>query len=180
MAKQFPALDDRLSAFIKAQQLFFVGTAAAEGRVNIAPKGMDSLRILNPNRVAWLSVTGSGNESAGHLLDSDRMTLMFCSFERQPMILRLYGRARALHPRDAEWDEYFALFPPLPGARQIFLMELDLVQTSCGFAVPFFSFEGERDTLRRWAEERGEEGLQTYWAEKNQYTIDGKKTNILP
>lgn len=180
MAKQFPALDDRLSAFIKAQHLFFVGTAAAEGRVNIAPKGMDSLRILNPNRVAWLSVTGSGNESAGHLLDSDRMTLMFCSFEQQPMILRLYGSARALYPRDAEWDEYYALFPPLPGARQIFLVELDLVQTSCGFAVPFFSFEGERDTLRRWAEQHGEEGLQTYWAEKNQYTIDGKKTNILP
>jgi len=179
LAQQFPALDDRLSAFIKAQHLFFVGTAAQDGRVNISPKGMDSLRILNPNRVAWLSVTGSGNESAGHLLDNERMTLMFCSFEQQPMILRLYGSARVLHPRDVEWEDYYSLFPPLPGARQIFLMELDLVQTSCGFAVPYFSYAGERDTLRHWAEKRGEEGLQTYWAEKNQHTIDGAETKIL-
>jgi len=179
MAQQYPALDDRLQAFIEAQHIFFVGTAAREGRVNVSPKGMDSLRVLSANRVAWLNVTGSGNETAGHLLDSNRMTLMFCSFEKQPMILRLYGSARTLHPRDAEWPEYLTLFPALPGARQIFLLDIDLVQTSCGFAVPFMEFAGERDTLRNWAGKRGEDGMQTYWAEKNQHTIDGLKTGIL-
>lgn len=179
MAQQYPALDETLSAFIQAQHLFFVGTAAHEGRVNVSPKGMDSLRILSPTRVTWLNVTGSGNETAGHLLDSNRMTLMFCSFEKQPMILRLYGSARTLHPRDTEWPEYLALFSPLPGARQIFLMDIELVQTSCGFAVPFMDFAGERDTLRNWAEKRGEEALQNYWAEKNQRTIDGRETRIL-
>lgn len=180
MAQQYPALDDKLSAFIEAQHLFFVGTAAREGRVNVSPKGMDSLRVLSPSRVAWLNATGSGNETAGHLLDSNRMTLMFCSFEKQPMILRLYGSARTLHPRDAEWPEYLALFPALPGARQVFLMDIELVQTSCGFAVPFMDFAGERDTLRHWAEKRGEDGLLDYWAEKNQHTIDGQGTRIFP
>lgn len=156
-----------------------MGTAAQEGRVNVSPKGMDSLRILSPTRVAWLNVTGSGNETAGHLLDSPRMTLLFCSFDKQPLILRLYGHARTLHPRDAEWPEYLALFPPLPGARQIYLLDIDLVQTSCGFAVPYMQFKGERDTLRNWAQKRGEDGLQEYWTEKNQRTIDGQETRIL-
>lgn len=180
MAQQYPALDDRLQAFIEAQHIFFAGTAAREGRVNVSPKGMDSLRVLSPTRVAWLNVTGSGNETAGHLLDSNRMTLMFCSFDKQPMILRLYGSARTLHPRDREWSEYLALFPVLPGARQIFLLDIELVQTSCGFAVPYMEFAGDRDTLRNWAEKRGGEGLESYWAEKNQFTIDGQETRILP
>lgn len=179
MAKQYAELDDTLSAFITAQPLFFVGTAAREGRVNVSPKGMDSLRILSPTRVAWLSVTGSGNETAGHLLDSPRMTLMFCSFDKQPLILRLYGHARTLHPRDAEWAEHLALFPPLPGTRQIYLLDIDLVQTSCGFAVPYMQFAGERETLRNWAEKRGTDGLREYWAEKNQRTLDGQETGIL-
>lgn len=179
MAQQYPALDDKLQTFIEAQHLFFVGTAARDGRVNVSPKGMDSLRVLGPNRVAWLNVTGSGNETAGHLLDCNRMTLMFCSFDRQPMILRLYGTARTLYPRDDAWEEHLNRFPPLPGARQIFLMDVDLVQTSCGFAVPFMHFEGERDTLRNWATKRGEEGLRDYWEEKNTRSIDGRPTQIL-
>lgn len=179
MAQQFPALDDKLCAFVEAQHIFFVATAARSGHVNLSPKGMDSLRILGPQQVAWLNLTGSGNETAGHLLDSNRMTLMFCSFDKQPLILRLYGSARALHPRDAEWAEHLALFPAIAGARQIFLLDIALVQTSCGFAVPYFAFEGERDTLRNWAQKRGDEGLKDYWGEKNLRTLDGKETRIL-
>lgn len=180
MAKQFAALDDTLSAFIKAQPLFFVGSAAREGKVNVSPKGMDSLRLLSPTRVAWLNLTGSGNETAGHLRDSNRMTLMFCSFDRQPLILRLYGSARTLHPRDAEWSGYLALFPEIPGARQIFLMDIELVQTSCGFAVPFMQYQGEREALRNLAEKRGPEGLKASWIEQNRVTLDGLDTGILP
>ena len=159
--------------------MFFVGTAAADGRVNVSPKGMDSLRVLGENRVVWLNLTGSGNETAGHLLENDRMTLMFCAFEGSPMILRLYGRATVVHPRDPEWRKLFPLFPPIPGARQIFDMHVDLVQTSCGNAVPLFDFNEQRDILEQWAERKGEEGLQDFWETRNQVSIDGKPTRIL-
>ncbi len=179
MAKQFPALEEAHSRFIREQHMFFVGTAAAEGQVNISPKGMDSLRVLSPNRIVWRNHTGSGNETAGHLLKNNRMTLMWCGFEKRPMILRAYGKARTLHPRDSDWDQLNALFEPSIGARQIYDLNVDLVQTSCGYAVPFYEFTGERDTLKKWALDRGEEGVQAYWAERNQSTIDGMPTNVL-
>ena len=111
MAKQFPEIDETQRKFIEEQHLFFVGTAAPDGRVNISPKGMDSLRVLDPNRIAWMNLTGSGNETAGHLLETDRMTLMWCSFTTRPLILRTYGTARTLHRGDAGWDELAELFP---------------------------------------------------------------------
>ena len=179
MGKQFNAIGEKHAAFIAAQKIFFVGTATADSRVNISPKGMDCLRVLSPNRVAWLSVTGSGNESAAHLALSPRMTLMFCAFDGPPMILRLYGTARAVHRKDAGWDELLALFPRTPGTRQVFDMAVDLVQTSCGMSVPFFDYHSERHDLRDWAEKKGEDGLKQYWAEKNQRSIDGLATGIL-
>lgn len=178
MAKQFAAFEDDHLRIIAEQQMFFVATAAPTGRVNLSPKGMDSLRVTGPNRVVWLSVTGSGNETAGHLRLDPRMTLMWCSFTRRPMILRAYGKARAVHPRDADWAGLYALFEPIPGARQIYVMEVDLVQTSCGYAVPFYEHLGPRDTLRGWAEQRGPEALQSYWAERNAQTLDGFPTGI--
>ena len=179
MAKQFAAFEDDHLRIIAAQHMFFVGTAAPEGRVNISPKGMDSLRVTGPNRVVWLSVTGSGNETAGHLQLAPRMTLMWCSFDRRPMILRAYGTARAIHPRDADWESLYALFDPIPGARQIYDMTVEMVQTSCGYAVPFFEHQGPRDTLRYWAETKGPEGVAAYWDEKNRTTLDGFATGIL-
>ncbi|PID64269.1 MAG: pyridoxamine 5'-phosphate oxidase [Gammaproteobacteria bacterium] len=137
MAKQFPALDDKHIQFIEQQKLFFVATAADQGYVNVSPKGLDSLRIINKHTVAWLNLTGSGNESAAHILQNPRMTLMFCSFDKQPLILRLYGTATAIHPKDSDWPQYDGLFPDYRGARQIFLLSIELVQTSCGFAVPY-------------------------------------------
>lgn len=179
MAKQFASFEDDHLTTIAAQHMFFVGAAAPEGRVNISPKGMDSLRVTGPNEVVWLNVTGSGNETAGHLQRDPRMTLMWCSFEKRPMILRAYGSAQTLHPRDARWAGLYALFPPIPGARQIYVMAVDMVQTSCGYAVPFYDHVGPRDTLRRWAEQKGDEGVAAYWDEKNRETLDGYPTGIL-
>jgi hypothetical protein len=178
MGKKLPALTEKLIAFIAEQHLFFVGTAQAEGRVNISPKGLDTLHILNENELLWLNLTGSGNETAAHLLSENRMTIMCCSFDKNPLILRIYGTAEAFHERDAEFHQYITYFKDMPGARQIFKLHIDLVQTSCGFGVPFMEFEGSRETLNIWAEQKGEAGIKKYWKDKNQTTIDGFKTGI--
>jgi hypothetical protein len=147
--------------------------------VNVSPKGMDSLRVLQSDRVAWLNLTGSGNETAARVQQDPRMTLMFCAFEGEPLILRLYGSARVIHRHDPEWRQLFPLLKPLPGARQIFDLAIDLVQTSCGMAVPYFAYQGDRDLLEEWALKKGDEGIRQYWAEKNQLSLDAIPTNIL-
>jgi len=147
MGSRYPAIQLEHRAFIERQPMYFVATAAPDGRVNVSPKGMDSLRILESNRVIWLNGTGSGNETAAHLLEHPRMTLMFCAFEGKPLILRLYGIARAVHPRDADWLELKALLPDVVGARNIFDLRVDLVQTSCGMAVPLMDFQMQREDL---------------------------------
>lgn len=178
MAKQFDRIAIAHRAFIEAQHMFFVATAAASGRVNLSPKGMDSLRVTDTNRIVWRNSTGSGNETAGHLLQTPRMTLMWCSFDAQPLILRCYGTARAVHPGDADWDGLNALFPADISARQVFEMTVDLVQTSCGFGVPRMSYEAERPDADEWSAARGPDGIVAYWAEKNRETIDGFPTGI--
>ncbi|SDE46022.1 pyridoxamine 5'-phosphate oxidase family protein [Ruegeria marina] len=178
MAKQFPQIDEAHRKFIEEQHIFFTGSAGPEGRVNISPKGMDSLRVIGPNRIVWMNITGSGNETAGHLLESDRMTLMWCSFTTRPLILRCYGNARTLHIGDAGWDELAALFPAHRSARQIFDMSVDRVQTSCGYAVPFMDYRSERDTMQKWVDAKSDEDIRAYWVEKNQKTIDGKPTGV--
>jgi hypothetical protein len=139
---------------------------------------MDTLRIIGEKRVVWLNVKGSGNETAAHVLKNPRMTLMFCSFEENPLILRIYGKAKAYHESDRQWEDLHSLFGPLPGSRQIFALEVELVQTSCGMGVPFYAFEGERDALNQWAERKGREGIEKYWEEKNGISIDGFPTGI--
>ena len=178
MAKRYKNIPNRLQAFIRKQPIFFVGTAASEGRVNVSPKGMDSLRILDPNRVVWLNVTGSGNETAAHLLQQNRMTIMFCAFEGAPMILRLYGNAKIIHPGDPEWQELADYFPKIPGQRQIFDVHIDLVQTSCGMAVPILEYKGEREALNQWADDKGEQGIREYWEEKNKVSLDSLPTDL--
>ena len=179
MAEMFDGIEDRHRAFIEAQHMFFVGSAAEDGRVNVSPKGMDSLRVLSPNRILWRNLTGSGNETAGHLLKVNRMTLMWCGFETRPMIMRAYGTARTAHPRDADWDDLNGRFPEAFEARQIYDMTVEALQTSCGYAVPFYEFKGERDVLKKWAADKGPEGIDAYWKERNQKTIDGLPTDIL-
>lgn len=179
MAKFYPALNEELRAFIARQHLFFTASATAEGRVNLSPKGLDSLRCVDDHTVAYLDLTGSGNETAAHLRADGRITLMFCSFETQPLILRLYGRGRVIRPRDDDWPAWSAHFPPLVGARQIVVVTVDSAQTSCGYGVPLYRYEGERGTLLRWAEKKGPQGLADYWQEKNQTSIDGLPTFLL-
>jgi len=178
MGQQFDAIDDRRRAFIEAQHLYFVATAAAEGRVNVSPKGLDTLRILGPNRVAWLNLTGSGNETAAHLRENPRMTLMFCSFDREPLILRLYGTARMVQPGDADWPEWYGHFEPQLGARQVYDVAIDLVQTSCGYAVPYMTFDSDRPMLDDWAAKKGPDGIHDYWQQKNVVSIDGMPTGL--
>ncbi|MCF0070056.1 pyridoxamine 5'-phosphate oxidase family protein [Dyadobacter sp. CY261] len=178
MAKQLDHITDDLQAFIQAQKIFFVATAAETGTVNLSPKGMDSFRILGPNRVMWLNVTGSGNETAAHLLHNDRITIMFCAFEGKPLILRLYGHGKTYHSGSAEWSEYYPLFAPLEGARQLIDIQVNLVQSSCGMAVPFMDYNREREDLAIWARKQSPDGIQNYWARKNMVSIDGFDTGI--
>ena len=179
MARFHDRLDDRIRAFIDGQHVFFTATVAAQGRVNLSPKGLDSFRVIDDRTVCYLNLTGSGNETAAHLLADGRMTVMFCSFDQEPLILRLYGRARAVHPRDAEWAGLLARFPAFPGPRQIIVLDIESVQTSCGYSVPFYTFDGPREQLNRWAEKKGDAGIRDYWQANNQVSIDGLPTRIL-
>lgn len=178
MAKFYPKITSRLQKFIENQKIFFIATAPKEGRINLSPKGMDSLRVVNENRVLWLNVTGSGNETAAHLLENPRITIMMCSFEGVPNILRIYGKGKAIHPKDKEWNSVVDLFPKTPGTRQIFDITVESAQTSCGMSIPFYEYKGEREQLNDWAKEKGEEGIEEYWIERNQKSIDGKPTGI--
>lgn len=173
-------LNGTLRKFIEKQVMFFVATADVDGRVNVSPKGMDTLRIEDDNRITWLNLSGSGNETAAHVQATGRMTLMFCAFEGDAMILRVYGSAETLHPRDAGWDEAAAQYPKLAGSRQIFDMSIDAVQTSCGTGVPLMAFQASRgeSELVPYYDEMGPEGVKAYWGKKNVVSIDGKPTGI--
>jgi Pyridoxamine 5'-phosphate oxidase len=182
MAQQFTTMDAKHRSFIERQHIFFVASATADSRVNLSPKDAASLRILNPNRVAYLDQTGSGNETAAHVRAHGRLTMMFCAFAGAPLILRLYGRGTILPRGSAGYaemlaDEFGGIEPP--GARQMIVLDVDLVQTSCGYGVPLFDFGDGRTTLLRWAEAKGEEGLAAYWRLNNRKSIDGLPTGIL-
>ena len=179
MAKFFDQLTDKLISFIEKQKVFFVATAAADGRINLSPKGYDALKVVGPSRIIWLNLSGSGNETAAHLKVNNRMTLMFCSFDQSPLIMRIYGSSETIHPRDTKWDSLLANFPSYAGARQIFDLTIDSVQTSCGFGVPNFEFIGERSKLVDHYEAKGPEATEKGWSEKNAVSIDGLETGIV-
>ncbi|MBT8223601.1 MAG: pyridoxamine 5'-phosphate oxidase family protein [Eudoraea sp.] len=178
MGKRQKRLSPTQIDFISQQKIFFVSTAMAEGRINLSPKGMDAFRVIDESKVVWLNLTGSGNETATHLQHAPRMTIMFCAFEGKPLILRLYGSARVYHPRDPEYGEYLPMFPETPGSRQIITMEIELVQSSCGMAVPIMQYQEDRRLLLDWARNKGQEGLQEYLSQKNQVSLDGHQTGI--
>ena len=179
MAEKFSHLQTRHIEFIKKQKIFFVATAAREGHINLSPKGQDTLRILDNSKLLWLSLTGSGNETAAHLIDSNRITMMWCSFEGPPSILRVYGKANTVHPRDESWNRCAKLLSPVEGARQYFEIEISLVQTSCGYAVPMYDYVEDRTVLSKWTDKKGKQGIENYWRENNQTSLDGLPTNLL-
>jgi Pyridoxamine 5'-phosphate oxidase len=179
MAKFYTDLTQSLIAFIQVQPIFFVATAPIDGRVNLSPKGMNTFQCLSADRVAYLDLTGSGNETSAHLEENGRVTLMFCSFSEEPLILRLYGQGTVIRPYAPEWEHYALQFDLLPGARQIILVQIEQVQTSCGFGVPLLAYQGDRPTLIDWAKQKGEDGVQAYQRQKNQHSIDGLPTYLL-
>jgi hypothetical protein len=176
MAKVLPEIDSELAAWIAEQPLFFNATAplAADGHVNLSPRGLDTFRVLGPHEVAYLDLTGSGNESAAHLAENGRITLMFCAFSGPPRILRLYGRGEVLRPGSEGFATLLPRFPAdLPPARQIVRVAVERVQTSCGFGVPLMPFESQREQLIGWAQKRGPDGLRDYQLNHNRVSIDG-------
>ena len=179
MAKFLTDLSPGLQTFIAKQKIFFVASAPTSGRVNLSPKGLDTFRILSPSRVGYLDQTGSGNETAAHTRENGRVTVMFCAFEGSPLILRLYGRGRIVRPQHDDWTQLRPLFgPAIPGERQLVLVDIDSVQTSCGFGVPLYEFKAHRPTLIEYSEKLGPAGTADYWARKNTCSIDGLPTGI--
>ena len=179
MAVKFDSINKAHKEFIEAQKMFVIGSAGADGFINVSPKGMDTFKIVDENTVVWLNFTGSGNETSAHVQENGRMTIMFNSYDKAPMILKLYGKASVIHESDARWDEMLTHFEPNVATRQFFEMKVELVLTSCGYAVPKYEYIGERDTLQKWSEKKGREGITEYWAENNTHTLDGVETNIL-
>ncbi len=176
--EQFDQLTSKHIDFIQAQQMYFVATAGVKGRVNLSPKGLDSLTISDPSTVHWLNLTGSGNETAAHVLENQRITIMFCSFTKQPLILRLFGSASMIYKDQAGWDELAGHFTEHAGSRQIFTLSVEMVQTSCGYAVPYYDFVGERNTLNNWTDKKSTVELEQYRQDKNALSIDGKDTGL--
>ncbi len=175
MGKIYPALNGSLVSWIQKQQLFFVSTAplSAEGRVNCSPKGLDSFRIIDEQTVAYLDLTGSGVETIAHLKENGRITILFCALEGAPKILRLYGRGVAYEVGSVAYEERKALFPVYPGVRSIIEIKLEHIADSCGFGIPVYEYKEQRDTLIKWAEHKGEEGISKYQQERNGESIDG-------
>lgn len=178
MAKFYEKIDDNLKKFIEDQKIFFTASAPKNGRINLSPKGIDTFRCLDENTVAYLDLTGSGNETAAHLAENGRLTIMFCSFTEKPLILRIYGKGEIIRPSNSKWNELHEYFPKYPGERQIVILNVESLQTSCGFGVPVYELKEERATLLDWAERKGEQGIEKYWSEKNQKSIDGLPTEI--
>jgi len=176
MADLHPEITDRLSDFIAKQSVYFVASAplSPDGHVNLSPKGLDTFRVLGPLKVAYLDLTGSGNETAAHMAENGRITIMFCAFQGPPKILRLFGRGRLVLPGTEEWQELIGHFDEMLGARQLIVVDVERVATSCGYGVPLLGGESrDRDQLPRWAQSKGEEGLAAYRRKKNTTSIDG-------
>ena len=178
MAKTYESISPEHQAFIERQPMYFVASAplAPSGHVNLSPKGLDTFRVIDPNTVMHLDLTGSGNETAAHITENGRLTLMFCAFEGSPKILRLYCRGRVLTRASQEWADAVSRFPTQPGIRQVIVGHVESMQTSCGFGVPLLSLTAQRDQLPRWAQAKGETDIVEYRRTRNAVSMDGLLT----
>ncbi|MDQ3747423.1 MAG: pyridoxamine 5'-phosphate oxidase family protein [Acidobacteriota bacterium] len=177
MAKFLNKIDDNIRKFIADQKMFFTASAPNDGRVNLSPKGIDTFRCLDEKTVGYLDLTGSGNETAAHILENGRLTIMFCSFVGNPLILRLYGQGEVVHQSSEKWKDLSTCFDSFVGTRQIIVLHVESLQTSCGFGVPLYEFKESRSQLIEWATRKGDD-INAYWQEKNQTSIDGLTTGI--
>lgn len=175
MGKIFDSIDDGLAAWIAEQHLFFVATAplSGDGMVNVSPRGLDSLSILDGTTVAWLDLTGSGAETIAHLTENGRICVMFCSFDARPRIVRIHGRGRVVLPGDELFERVDAEHPGHIGARAVIVIDVERIADSCGWGVPVMDFVADRDIMGPWAAKKGPEGLEQYRAEKNARSLDG-------
>lgn len=175
MGSIFPELNERLCEFIAQQKIFFVASAplAADGHVNLSPKGLDCLRILDPSTVAYVDFNGSGSETVAHVHENGRLTLMFCAFQGPPRILRLRGRAEVIERSDDRWNNYYGRLPHDLGARSIIVLHIEMVADSCGYGIPLYDYVGERNQLFAWCDRKGRAGIAEYQSQKNRYCIDG-------
>lgn len=179
MGLAWRTIPDEMRAFIEAQKLFFVATAPRDGRVNLSPKGLDTLRVLDERTVVYLDLTGSGNETAAHVTENGRMTMMFCAFSGKAVTLRLYGKAELIRPDHSEWQDLRPLFPDFPGVRQIFRLDVESVATSCGWSVPLVGEMQERDELIAWSAGQSEDEIEAYRLAHNVVSIDGLPTGYV-
>lgn len=180
MGKFSECISSQHQAFIEQQHIFFVATAplAADGHINLSPKGLDSFCVLSPNKVAYMDLISSGNETSAHTLENGRITFMFCSFDKTPNILRLYGNGFTVMPESDEWHNYSSHFTIYPSTRQIIVADITLVQTSCGFGVPMYTYDGQRDIHFDWATKKGEQDLEDYQLKNNMKSLDGLLTPL--
>jgi hypothetical protein len=180
MGKLHDSISPAHREFIEKQHIFFVATAplSADGRINLSPKGFDCFKVLSDHQVAYMDLISSGNETSAHTLENGRITIMFCSFDTTPNILRLYGKGFTVLKGTSDWEKYSSNFLIYPSTRQIIVMNVDMVQTSCGFGVPLYNYWGERDIHFEWAEKKGPEGLNEYIEKNNLESLDGLPTSI--
>ena len=180
MGKFHDSMKEPHKEFIEKQHIFFVSTAPlnAAGRVNLSPKGLDCFRVLSDHRVGYMDLISSGNETSAHTLENGRITFMFTSFEGAPNILRLYGKGFAVLPDTNDWKKYAPHFKIYPSTRQLIIADIDLVQTSCGFGVPLYTYVGERDIHFEWAEKKGADALYEYVQQNNLKSLDGLPTDL--
>ena len=175
MGKEYTEVDERIQKWISRQKMFFVATApnAADGLINCSPKGLDSLRVIEPTRIAYVDTGGSGIETVAHLKDNGRILLMMCAFDGPPKIFRFYGRGTALEPHDAGFDDLLARFPSMPAARNIIVIDIERIIDSCGYGVPLYEFKAHRDSLPNYFSNQSEEDILAYRRNSNSTSLDG-------
>jgi len=175
MSKDYTEIDERIQGWMARQHMFFVATAplAGDGLVNCSPKGLDCLRVLGPQKLAYVDTGGSGIETVAHLRENGRIVLMMCAFEGPPNIYRFYGKGRAVEPGDAEFTDLLAQFPSMPAARNIVVIDVERIRDSCGYGVPLYKFEKQRDSLTNYFSSKTEDELVAYRRERNSRSLDG-------
>ncbi len=177
MGKEYDRIDDKIAAWIAKQKLFFVSTAplSGDGRVNCSPKGMDTFRVLGERTIGYLDMTGSGVETIAHLKENGRIVVMMCAFEGPPKIFRFHGKGTVFETGTEGFEKRIGAFDRYPGTRSIVEIAVDRISDSCGFTVPLYEFKEDRDALLKWAETKGETGIEDYQREKNRLSVDGLK-----